>query len=97
MRLFVYDEIDRMEIKFGFDMARLWWRSKPTPDGTYYGGIRFALQSDSIFIRYHQEGYPKMKCEFCGHMTEDLDDDGYCEDCVIEIGINRAEAIHDLD
>ena len=43
MRLFVYDEIDRMEIRFGFDMARLWWRSKPTPDGTYYGGIRTAL------------------------------------------------------
>ena len=37
-----------------------------------------------------------MKCELCGHTT-DLDDDGYCEDCVIEIGISRAEAIHDLD
>ena len=43
MRLFVYDELDKMEIKFGFNMARLWWRSKPTPDGTYYGGIRTAL------------------------------------------------------
>ena len=39
----------------------------------------------------------KMKCEFCGHMAEDLDDDGYCEDCVIELGISRAEAIHDID
>ena len=43
MKFFVYDEIDRMEIKFGFDMARLWWRKKATPDGTYYGGIRTAL------------------------------------------------------
>ena len=43
MRFFVYDEIDRMEIKFGFDMARLWWRSKPTPDGSNFGGIRIAL------------------------------------------------------
>tara|TARA_R100001530_G_scaffold16841_3_gene14679 strand:+ start:6855 stop:7034 length:180 start_codon:yes stop_codon:yes gene_type:complete len=52
MRLFVYDEIDRMEIKFGFDMARLWWRNKPTPDGTYYGGIRIALDhiADSLDI-----------------------------------------------
>ena len=39
----------------------------------------------------------KMKCELCGHMAEDLDDDGYCEDCVIELGISRAEAIHDID
>ena len=43
MRFFVYDKIDRMEIRFGFDMARLWWRKKATPDGTYYGGIRTAL------------------------------------------------------
>ena len=43
MRFFVYDKIDRMEIKFGFDMARLWWRKKATPDGIYYGGIRTAL------------------------------------------------------
>jgi hypothetical protein len=43
MRLFVYDELDKMEIKFGFEMARLWWRSKPTPDGSYYGGIRTSL------------------------------------------------------
>ena len=43
MRLFVYDEIDRMEIKFGFTMAWLWWRNKPTPDGSNYGGIRIAL------------------------------------------------------
>ena len=39
----------------------------------------------------------KMKCELCGHMTEDLDDDGYCEECIIELGISRAEAIHDID
>ena len=44
MRFFVYDELDKMEIKFGFDMARLWWRSKPTPDGRYYGGIGTALR-----------------------------------------------------
>ena len=43
MRLFVYDNIDKIEIKFGFEMAWLWWRRKPTPDGTYYGGIRIAL------------------------------------------------------
>ena len=44
MRFFVYDKIDRMEIKFGFDMARLWWRKKATHDGTYYGGIITALR-----------------------------------------------------
>ena len=44
MRFFVYDELDRMEIKFGFDMARLWWSKKATPDGIYYGGIRTALR-----------------------------------------------------
>ena len=38
-----------------------------------------------------------MKCELCGYMTEDLDDDGYCEDCVIEIGISRQEAFNDID
>ena len=38
-----------------------------------------------------------MKCELCGHTTEDLDDDGYCEECIIELGISRAESIHDLD
>jgi len=38
-----------------------------------------------------------MKCEFCGHMVEDLDDDGYCEDCVIEFGISHEEAKHDID
>jgi len=35
MRLFVYDEIDRMEIKFGFEMAWLWWYREP---------IRFTLR-----------------------------------------------------
>ena len=34
MKFFVYDDIDRMEIKFGFDMARLWWYKAP---------IRFTL------------------------------------------------------
>ena len=29
MKFFVYDDIDRMEIKFGFDMARLWWYKAP--------------------------------------------------------------------
>ena len=38
-----------------------------------------------------------MKCELCGHTTEDLDDDGHCEDCVIEIGISHAEANNDRD
>ena len=44
--------------------------------------------------------YPKsviIKCTNCENEVESVDDDGYCEDCVIEIGINRAEAIHDLD
>ena len=44
MRLFVYDDIDKMEIKFGFTMAWLWWRKKSTPDGDTAGGIRFALR-----------------------------------------------------
>ena len=38
-----------------------------------------------------------MKCEYCERVAEDLDDDGYCEECIIEIGISRAEAIHDID
>ena len=38
-----------------------------------------------------------MKCELCEHVAEDLDDDGYCEDCVIEIGISRQEANYDRD
>ena len=38
-----------------------------------------------------------MKCELCGHTTEDLDDDGYCEDCAIDIGITRQEVKHDID
>ena len=59
MRLFVYDEIDRMEIKFGFDMARLWWRSKPTPDGTYYGGIRTALREIKYSLGIIKRGIVK--------------------------------------
>ena len=43
IKILDFDDIDRMEIMFGFTMARLWWRSKPTPDGSYYGGIRTAL------------------------------------------------------
>ena len=38
-----------------------------------------------------------MKCECCEHMAEDLDDDGYCVDCAIDIGITREEAKHDID
>ncbi len=44
--------------------------------------------------------YPKsviIKCINCEREAEDLDDDGYCEDCVIEIGISRAEANNDRD
>jgi len=36
-------------------------------------------------------------CTNCDRVAEDLDDDGYCEDCVIEIGISRAEAQYDRD
>jgi len=28
-----------------------------------------------------------MKCESCEYEAEDLNDDGYCEDCVIDIGV----------
>jgi len=59
MRLFVYDKIDMMEIKFGFDMARLWWRSKPTPDGTYYGGIRTALSEIAYSLGIIKRGILK--------------------------------------
>ena len=59
MRLFVYDELDRMEIKFGFDMARLWWRKKPTPDGTYYGGIRTALHEIAYSLGIIKRGILK--------------------------------------
>jgi len=38
-----------------------------------------------------------MKCINCERKAEDLDDDGYCEDCVIEIGISRQEANYDRD
>jgi len=38
-----------------------------------------------------------MKCECCEHMAEDLDDDGYCVDCAIDIGITRQEVKHDID
>ena len=59
MKFFVYDDIDRMEIKFGFDMARLWWRNKPTPDGTYYGGIRFALHEIAYSLGIIKRGILK--------------------------------------
>ena len=59
MRLFVYDEIDRMEIRFGFDMARLWWRKKATPDGTYYGGIRTALSQIAYSLGIIKRGILK--------------------------------------
>ena len=39
----------------------------------------------------------KTVCEGCERKAEDLDDDGYCEDCVIEIGISHAEANNDRD
>ena len=44
--------------------------------------------------------YPQsviIKCTNCEREAEDLDDDGYCEDCVIEIEISRAEANNDRD
>ena len=59
MKFFVYDEIDRMEIRFGFDMARLWWRSKPTPDGTYYGGIGTALSEIAYSLGIIKRGILK--------------------------------------
>ena len=59
MRFFVYSEIDRIEIKFGFDMARLWWRNKPTPDGTYYGGIRTALSEIAYSLGIIKRGILK--------------------------------------
>ena len=59
MRFFVYDELDKMEIKFGFDMARLWWRKKATPDGTYYGGIRTALSEIAYSLGIIKRGILK--------------------------------------
>ena len=59
MRLFVYDEIDRMEIKFGFDMARLWWRKKATPDGRFEGSIRFALREIKYSLGIIKRGIVK--------------------------------------
>ena len=38
-----------------------------------------------------------MKCESCEYEAEDLNDDGYCEDCVIEIGTTRQEVKYDID
>ena len=37
------------------------------------------------------------KCTNCENEVEGVDDDGYCEDCVIEIGISHAEANNDRD
>ena len=59
MKFFVYDDIDRMEIKFGFDMARLWWRSKPTPDGRSAGSIRFALHEIAYSLGIIKRGIVK--------------------------------------
>ena len=59
MRFFVYDELDKMEIKFGFDMARLWWRSKPTPDGSSAGSIRFALHEIAYSLGIIKRGIVK--------------------------------------
>ena len=42
IRILDFDEFDKIEMKFGFDMARLWWRKKATPDGSSYGGIGVA-------------------------------------------------------
>jgi len=56
-----YDEIDRMEIKFGFDMARLWWRNKPTPDGSYYGGIGTALGQIAYSLGIIKRGLVRRK------------------------------------
>ena len=60
---------------------------------------RYLCDETKVKLKENQvsEAVSKMKCELCGHTTEDLDDDGYCEDCVIELGISRAEAIHDID
>ena len=59
MKFFVYDELDRMEIKFGFDMARLWWRKKATPDGRFEGSIRFALREISYSLGIIKRGIVK--------------------------------------
>ena len=44
--------------------------------------------------------YPKsvvIKCTNCENEVEDVDDDGYCEDCVIDTGVDHQLAIHDID
>ena len=37
------------------------------------------------------------QCVNCEREAEEFDDDGFCQDCVIEIGINRQEANNDRD
>ena len=37
------------------------------------------------------------QCVNCEREAEEFDDEGFCQDCVIEIGINRQEANNDRD
>ena len=37
------------------------------------------------------------QCVNCEREAEEFDDDGFCQDCVIEIGISRQEAKNDRD
>ena len=37
------------------------------------------------------------QCVNCEREAEEFDDDGFCQDCVIEIGISRQEANNDRD
>jgi len=41
----------------------------------------------------------ELKCEGCEHEFEDmeLDDEGLCEECHNQAGIDRMEAMNDLD
>jgi len=38
-----------------------------------------------------------MNCVNCEREVEESDDDGFCQDCVIEIGISRQEVKYDID
>ena len=37
------------------------------------------------------------QCVNCEREAEEFDDEGLCQDCVIEIGISRQEAFNDID
>ena len=59
------------------------------------------IEVSGVVEKMNTVPYPKSsfsaRCTNCERIGLGLDDDGYCEDCVIEIGITREEAKHDID